>query len=870
MTILQEIQKWAEAQPAWQQDAIARIYAHAELTAEDYEDLYALLKTEHGIADPKGRKPGKLAADQIAGAAPAGQLVQIEAIKNIRHVNALAPDQRIPISKSGLSVIYGENGAGKSGYSRALKKACRARDQSEPIYPDAKLAPGAAGVPQATFELLVDHQAIEVEWIANKPAPASLSAIAIFDSHCARAYVDNKGDFAYVPYGLDILAKLVAVCGRLKVMATAELGAIRPNLDIFAALGRTETKAGALARSINAKTKPADMMALAMLTDAEKERHGVLSKALAERDPKKKALDLRAKAARYGDLAARMSTAINNVSEGKLSRLRELVAASNAAKKAADIASKAFKETPGHLSGTGGETWKALFEAARLFAVESHAGKAFPHIGPESACPLCQNVLGETGSQRLEAFNKFVQQEAEKAEKAARAIAVEAFNAMRGTSLNLLIDAGLTAELEETDAALLGHCQGLQKSLIERQASAVKACGPDGDFSLIGGLSDDPHALLIEIAEKYKGDAKALEDANDEKAKAEMVAEQAELDARIRLSELMEAALDVIQKQILIQKLDTCSTKASATTGISKKSTELSNSVATQEVVAALNNELKALDVHELKAVMKAETQKGKTQYKLVLETPGGLAAKDILSEGEQRAIAIAAFLAEVSLGKGLGGVVFDDPVSSLDHRRRWHVAKRLAREALTRQVLVFTHDIYFLCILQQHAADLGLELDPQCIRKSATGFGVQSERVPFDAMPTTKRIGALRDMLARATAAKKRNDDESHTSLTRDAYFNLRLAWERAIEEVLFFGTVTRFEEGISTQKLRSVIVEDDDYRKIDAGMTKCSKFAHDAAMGAHLPTPTPEELSEDIEQLNTWRSNVEKRRDVVRKRRA
>lgn len=870
MTILQEIQKWAETQPAWQQDAIARIYGQAELSAQDFEDMYALLKTEHGIEDPKGRKPGKLAADQIAGAAPTGQLVQIEAIKNLRNVNALAPDQRLPIAKSGLSVIYGENGAGKSGYSRALKKACRARDHSEPIYPDARLAPGAAGVPQASFELLIDHEAAEVEWIANRPAPDPLSAISIFDSHCARAYVDNKGDFAYIPYGLDILAKLVAVCAKLKTMAIAELGGVRPNLEIFATLGRTQTKAGALVRSITAKTKPADVEILAALTDAEKERHGFLARALAELDPKQKALDLRAKATRYGDLASRISEAIAHVTDAKLGRLRELVATSNAAKQAAEVASKAFKETPGFLPGTGGEPWKALFETARLFAVESHTSKTFPHLGPESECPLCQNTLGEVGSQRLEAFDKFVQQEAEKTEKVARAVAKDAFNALRGNTLNLLIDAGLTAELEATDAALLGKCLAMQRSLTERQAAAVKACGAGGDWGIIGGLTENPYARLLEIAEKHTGEAKALEDANDERVKAAMVAEQAELDARIRLSELKEAALENIQRHILIDKLEVCSSKASSTASISKKSTELSNSVATREVVAALNHELKSLDVHELKAAMKAETQKGKTQYKLVLETPGGLAAKDILSEGEQRAIAIAAFLAEVSLGEGLGGVVFDDPVSSLDHRRRWHVAKRLAREALTRQVIVFTHDIYFLCILQQHAADIGLDLDPQCIRKSAAGFGVQSDRVPFDAMPTTKRIGALRDMLARATAAKKRDDDEGHTRLTRDAYFNLRLAWERAIEEVLLFGTVTRFEEGISTQKLRSVSVEDEDYKKIDAGMTKCSKFAHDPAMGAHLPTPTLEELSEDIEQLNAWRGDVEKRREAIRKRRA
>ena len=37
MTILQEIQTWSEKQPDWQQDAMARLYANAELAAADAE-----------------------------------------------------------------------------------------------------------------------------------------------------------------------------------------------------------------------------------------------------------------------------------------------------------------------------------------------------------------------------------------------------------------------------------------------------------------------------------------------------------------------------------------------------------------------------------------------------------------------------------------------------------------------------------------------------------------------------------------------------------------------------------------------------------------------------------------------------------------
>ena len=55
MTILQEIHAWSKGLPAWQQDAIARIYANRELSTADIEDLYALAKAEAGIEDPQKR-----------------------------------------------------------------------------------------------------------------------------------------------------------------------------------------------------------------------------------------------------------------------------------------------------------------------------------------------------------------------------------------------------------------------------------------------------------------------------------------------------------------------------------------------------------------------------------------------------------------------------------------------------------------------------------------------------------------------------------------------------------------------------------------------------------------------------------------------
>ena len=72
-----------------------------------------------------------------------------------------------------------------------------------------------------------------------------------------------------------------------------------------------------------------------------------------------------------------------------------------------------------------------------------------------------------------------------------------------------------------------------------------------------------------------------------------------------------------------------------------------------------------------------------------------------VLSEGEQKVVAIADFIAEVRMSDNAVPVIFDDPVSSLDHRRVREVAERIAALAMDHQVVVFTHDIFFtVCLL--------------------------------------------------------------------------------------------------------------------------------------------------------------------------
>jgi hypothetical protein len=44
MTVLQEVFNWAKDLPPWQGDALSKLLSKAALWAENYEDLFALLK----------------------------------------------------------------------------------------------------------------------------------------------------------------------------------------------------------------------------------------------------------------------------------------------------------------------------------------------------------------------------------------------------------------------------------------------------------------------------------------------------------------------------------------------------------------------------------------------------------------------------------------------------------------------------------------------------------------------------------------------------------------------------------------------------------------------------------------------------------
>lgn len=464
-------------------------------------------------------------------------------------------------------------------------------------------------------------------------------------------------------------------------------------------------------------------------------------------------------------------------------------------------------------------------------------------------------------------FEAFIQQEAGKTSQARRTALFAEYKPFIAHVLTLNLDDVTHGEIQVLDPQLAADAKAFEPLLTARH-EAIRAAVLSHQWDGIDQPLVSPAARLQALADKLNAEAETLEKASDEKARAALQKQFGELDARVRLSQVKEAVVTAVTKLGHQAKLVKC-LSAVKTNAISLKASELAEKVVSKELAEALNREFKALGVGTLRVSLHSRADRGKALHKLKLELPQSRSPGDILSEGEQRAVAISAFLAEVGLSGGKSGIVFDDPVSSLDHRRRERVAKRLAIEAAQRQVIVFTHDIYFLCLLAEEAKLAGVAIATQSLTRRAEGFGVADPELPFEGKNASKRIGALKAQHQTIAKLHEDGEEQEHRKQTVDAYFRLRMTWERAVEEVLLREVILRFRKGVETQRLAGVVVEDGDYAQVNAGMTKCSNYAHDKALLGGVAIPDPDELLADIMAIETWRAKVDKRSSETAKNR-
>lgn len=194
MALLEEIIGWASGLKHWQQEALRRIFANPQLSSDDSDAILALLRDEE-LNETETSKGTAFTSADIPGAG-SGSTVRLVKLSNLDHINGFPSGRAFDLSPEGMIVLFGHNGAGKSGYARVLKNACKARHRSA-VLSNAFIP--VPGIPSAEFEILVDGVPQTVSWKQGAPAHPHLSSVSVYDVACAHDYIDVEGMPSFQP-----------------------------------------------------------------------------------------------------------------------------------------------------------------------------------------------------------------------------------------------------------------------------------------------------------------------------------------------------------------------------------------------------------------------------------------------------------------------------------------------------------------------------------------------------------------------------------------------------------------------------------------------------------------------------------------------
>jgi len=828
---------------------------------EDIVDLTDICKSAHGLSS-QHRQAEPLDASHLAIAETDAHPVSLVSLTHHTGVNALAPEQTVSFGPN-LTVVYGENGAGKSGYTRILKRACRSRFVEE-VLGDV-LAGQAPLTAKATIN--VRHNGIDtpVAWTGMSTPSGSLANISVFDAHCVPVYLGDKTDVAFRPFGLDVFDGLASVCAHVRRGLETELGSLSSSLFAVPATIAVGTTARKFVDTLTALTKEAELTRLATLSDLETGQLRQLEEAvkdLAASDPKQRAREFLQKAARLETAAGHLELIAKTLGLEAIGALTGARARVVSAQAALDSLRKTAL-TADLLPETGSPEWRALWSAAVAFSAKSVLGSTFPSGAAHEQCPLCQQDIQADAASRLKHFAEFASSTAQADLRTAEATFDQAVKAMTGLQISKPDVVATIAELTADDSALGGRINQLMtqgQGLLDSTQAALQT----SELSLQAQTFDDSVAVAVRaMATNLRTRAAQLQSARTDMSSQEKI-DLANLRARLALAENIELVKTEIERKKRIGAY-TQALADTATNQITIKSTELTKKLVTDRLKGTFTDELKDLEFTHLSVeIQAAGGARGALFHKLAFRNAPGVSVTDVLSEGESRALSLAAFLTELSTSPTRSGIIFDDPVSSLDHIWRERIARRLVAEAKDRQVIVFTHDLVFLKTLVSMSAKASVPCQHQYVRRDGQA-GICSPDLPWVAMNVKDRLGVLRSRWQVAEKLQRTEGAAAYQPRAQEIFALLRETWERGITEVLLNDAVDRYRQSIESKRVAVLHdITDDDCRAVENGMTECSRWmiGHDEALADGAPFPDPEKLKSRIDELEAWARTIRTKR--------
>lgn len=810
---IESLESWLSNKPYWEQYVWKINLEKDSLTDDDINQCYRYLLEHLGLIDPLSEKKLSISFKNGVMLIPeeitVTEKIQINEIKNFADVNALSEDCSIKVGPK-LTLVYGGNGSGKSGVGRLLGNACFSRGERE-ILPNITKSTPTELQAKATFVIEDNAGSLtEIEYSLGDTIE-NLKRFSVFDSQSVLIHLDQSNSVNFTPSQIKIFDKVADTISKIENKLINERY-VRKKYNPFQSmfLDDATSETAIFCKSINEATAEIDFLKHANFDiKSDEPKIAELENKIDEKrklDIPKKKSQLRIDNQNLTAIKSILQKVVSRFTETKVIEVNKLVKDIIEKKSITESLSvKRFDD--GIFSTIGSLKWKGLISAAKELYDDEKKTKENREI---EHCLLCHQELTDESKTLFQKYWQFLESKAETELSQLinnQALLITNLRSLKAVYPKFLdTDAGIRI-LSDEDSKYLSELKekfiSLEKVLddwitkINLLQEVNRTDVPEIDLTIIDTI------VISKTTEELK-----IVDPGGEIAK--LTAELDSLKHKKEATAVKNAALEYIA-------FLKWSTKAGGVSfsgikmAVTKKRTESFLVGVAQNYKGLFNQELARLDC-EFNLVMNTSGEQGNTVKEYRLDFAEDYNPSQILSEGEQNACSLADFLTEAQLDNNNCGIIFDDPVTSLDHERKDKIAQRLAEESHQRQVLVLTHDIVFMSQLTKHAERKNIPVIAHWIRKVNGVPGYVEDN-------TSPRLTSLTSLKSDSQDAVK--DFESLGAKEQEhalgiAFDYLRSACEALIEEVLFAGTIKRYDDHIKVMNLEEVIFDQDSALKI------------------------------------------------------
>lgn len=198
-TLETEVKEFVNAQPYWAKYLCSEILAGNEITDAIIDNSYSYLLEELSLKE-ENHKPELSISYNPNASDDFKENLSFDSLTNVEGVNALTENQTIELTPN-LTVIYGTNGAGKSGYVRLLKNVFYSKDKKD-ILPNIYIESGHKPI-TANLNFSSNGINIPLKYPENN-GNGIFSQFAVFDGDIGKKHLSYRNNFSFRPAGLQL------------------------------------------------------------------------------------------------------------------------------------------------------------------------------------------------------------------------------------------------------------------------------------------------------------------------------------------------------------------------------------------------------------------------------------------------------------------------------------------------------------------------------------------------------------------------------------------------------------------------------------------------------------------------------------------